>query len=122
VSQRLTVGHLSAVAQQIPGDPSVDDWGVPGAVIGRCAAEISGTAVYQGPRAQAAAAFHTLLRLPMLEHSNVRFAILIAADLLEFHGVTVPRDWSAWTKLAASVESGAADVRDVHEAITSWTP
>jgi hypothetical protein len=121
VSKRLTIAHLSAIAQQIPGDPSVDDWGVPAAVIARCEAVVSDMAVYQGARAQAAAAFHTLIRLPMLEHSNARFAALAAMDLLEYHSITAPADWSAWAKLATAVHAGTGSVRDVHETIITWT-
>ncbi|MFR9675747.1 fic family toxin-antitoxin system, toxin component [Streptomyces sp. TR02-1] len=121
MSDRLTPSHLSAAAGTLPGDPGVDDWGVPAAVAGRCEAAISGSPVYQGARAQAAAAFHTLIRLPMLEHSNARFATLIAIGILDHHAVTPPTDWSAWAKLASTVEAGTARVSDVHQAITDWT-
>lgn len=121
MTDRLTAGHLSTVAQQLPADPAVDDWGVPDAVAARCEATISGSPVYQGPRAQAAAAFHTLIRLPMLEHSNSLFATLVAADLLAYHDVPTPKDWNTWAALAEQVQAGTARVSDIHRALTDWT-
>ncbi len=121
MSDRLTVAHLSAVAQQMPGDPSVDDWGVPAASIARCEAIVAEVPVYQGPRAQAAALFHTLLRLPMLEFSNGPFAIAAAIDLLRYHGVEGKYEPLEWANLAVEVAEGRASVRDVLAAIRAWT-
>ncbi|KRV48345.1 hypothetical protein AQ490_25370 [Wenjunlia vitaminophila] len=121
MSDRLTVAHLSAVAQQMPGDPAVDDWGVPAAAIARCEAVVAETPVYQGPRAQAAALFHTLLRLPMLEHSNGPFAIAAAIDLLQYHGIDGKYDALAWANLAVEVAEGRASVSDVLATIRGWT-
>jgi hypothetical protein len=121
VSERLTVGHLSAVAQQMPGQPQVADWGVPAASIARCEAIVAETPVYQGPTGQAASLFHTLLRLPMLEFSNGPFAIAAAIDLLRYHGIDGEFTPTDWARLAVRIVEGQADVDDVHTAITEWT-
>ncbi|MQS17415.1 fic family toxin-antitoxin system, toxin component [Streptomyces kaniharaensis] len=121
MSERLTVGHLSAVAQQIPGNPAIADWGVAAASIARCEANIAESPVYVGPVGQAASLFHTLLRLPMLEFSNALFAIAASLDLLQYHGVECRARPSDWAELAVRVAEGDASVDDVHSAIKAWT-
>ncbi|MGW2105116.1 hypothetical protein [Streptomyces sp. NPDC001948] len=121
MNDRLTVGHLSAVAQQMPGHPAIADWGVAAASIARCEAIVAESPVYAGPVGQAASLFHTLLRLPMLEFSNAPFAIAATIDLLQYHGTDCEARPSDWAELAVRVADGQASVEDVHSAIKAWT-
>lgn len=121
MTDRLTVGHLSAVAQQMPGHPAIADWGVAAASIARCEAIVAESPVYSGPIGQAASLFHTLLRLPMLEFSNGPFAIAATIDLLRYHDVGCEAAPAQWAELATLVADGRASVEDVHSALKAWT-
>jgi hypothetical protein len=90
VNLKVDLAWILAVAQQIPGDPQVVDYGVPIAAEARHRAEILEHEVYPEPHHKAAALLCQLARNPSLEVRNLLFAATVTAAYLAACSLPVP--------------------------------
>ncbi|MFC8342396.1 hypothetical protein [Streptomyces sp. NPDC057280] len=108
------------MAQQIPGDPQVVDYGVPVAAEARHRAEILDHEVYPEPRHKAAALLCELARNPSLEARNLLFAATVTAAYLPAYGMPVSAGLDSVVPLARAARDGLP-VREVAAQIKAWT-
>ncbi|MFI8404915.1 hypothetical protein ACIGG5_32315 [Streptomyces sp. NPDC085463] len=101
-----------AVAEQIPGEPQVVDYGVPVAAEARHRAEILGREVYPEPHHKAAALLCELARNPSLEMKNLLFAATVTAACLSACGMPVRPGLDTVLPLARAARDGLP-VREV---------
>ncbi|MGA5499305.1 hypothetical protein ACPCSP_33840 [Streptomyces cinereoruber] len=101
-----------SVAQQIPGDPQVVDYGVPVAAEARHRAEILDREVYPEPHHKAAVLLCELARNPSLEMRNLLFAATVTAAYLSACGMPVRPGLNTVLPLARAVRDGLP-VREV---------
>lgn len=121
---QLTVDRtflLQVAQQQIPGDPDVTDWGSTAAAVARHSDEVMDKPVYPQPHHRAAALFHSLVRVPALEHSNGLFACAVAAGFLTACGLPCAVTTKAAISLVERTASGELDVRQVADELRTWT-
>lgn len=117
---RIDLPWILAVAQQIPGDPEVVDYGVPIAAEARHRAEIQGQEVYSEPHHKAAALLCELARNPSLEVRNLLFAAAVTAAYLSACGLRVSPGLDTVLPLARAARDGLP-VREVAAQIKTWT-
>jgi len=120
VNLKVDLAWILAVAQQIPGDPQVVDYGVPIAAEARHRAEILGQEVYPGPHHKAAALLCELARQPSLEVRNLLFAATVTAAYLTACGLPVSPGLDTVLPLARAARDGLP-VREVAAQIKTWT-
>ncbi len=116
-----TVPYLLAIAEQLPGDPALDDLGPLFAAVAAHQAAAMNTDVYGSHRLKAAALLQILARNPALEHSNHLFAWTAAKAFLEAnaHRVTAPPKEAA--QLVADVAEYRAGIRETALRLRAWT-
>ncbi|MGY4967513.1 hypothetical protein [Streptomyces sp. 900105245] len=117
---RIDLAWILAVAQQIPGDPQVVDYGVSVAAEARHRAEILDHEVYPEPHHKAAALLCELARNPSLEMRNLLFAATVTAAYLSASGMPVNPGLDTVLPLARAARGGLP-VRDVAAQIKTWT-
>lgn len=119
----VDLGWLLQIAQEhLPGDPDVLDFGALEAARARHCAVVLGTTVYPEPHHRAAALFHSLALLPVLEHSNELFAASVAAAFLRASGQPVKVSTEQAADLVDQTTAGQRSVRDIAAALRTWTP
>ncbi|MER8237009.1 fic family toxin-antitoxin system, toxin component [Streptomyces sp. NPDC094049] len=87
----------------------------------RHCAVVMGTTVYPVPHHRAAALLQSLVRLPVLEHSNEPYAAAVAAAFLNASGRPVKVSTEQAVDLFKKTANGL-DVRDIAAVLTAWTP
>jgi prophage maintenance system killer protein len=117
----VTVQRLLAVAERLPGDPQVDDYGIIIAAVARHEAVAMGTEVYGSIRLKAAALAELLIRLNALEAHNDRFAWTAALTLCEMNGIRVSPKPEVLAELTHAVRSYDAGVREIAQALRDWS-
>lgn len=117
---KVDLAWILAVAQQIPGDPQIVDYGVPVAAEARHRAEILGHEVYPEPHHKAAALLCELARQPSLETRNLLFAATVTAAYLTACGLPVSPGLDTVIPLARAARDGLP-ARQVAAQIKTWT-
>ncbi|WP_327731319.1 fic family toxin-antitoxin system, toxin component [Streptomyces sp. NBC_00487] len=112
---------LTEIARTQLGDPDVTDWGALEAARARHAFRVMDEPVYPRPHHRAAALFHSLARVPALEHSNDLFGATVAAGYLHASGLPVRFTAKEAADLADQVAAGQVDVRALAAALKEWT-
>ncbi|MEU1201258.1 fic family toxin-antitoxin system, toxin component [Streptomyces sp. NPDC005813] len=102
-------------------DPDVTDWGALEAARARHVCRVMDEPVYPRPHHRAASLFHSLVRVPALEHSNELFGVTVAAGYLHASGLPVQFTAKEATDLAAEVSEGHVDVRALAAALKEWS-
>ncbi|PSM44636.1 hypothetical protein C6Y14_00345 [Streptomyces dioscori] len=97
---------ILAVAQQIPGDPQVVDYGVPVAAEARHRAEVLEHEVYPEPQHKAATLLCELARNPSLKVRNLLFAATVTAAYLAACGLPVGPGLDTVLPLARAARDG----------------
>ena len=116
-----TVPHLLAIAEQLPGDPALDDLGPLFAAVAAHQAAAMSTEVYGSHRLKAAALLHILARNPALEHSNHLFAWAVAKAFLEANGHHVGAPSKGAAQLVTDVVNYEAGIRETALRLREWT-
>ncbi|MFI8343981.1 hypothetical protein ACIF8W_28470 [Streptomyces sp. NPDC085639] len=117
---KVDLAWILAVAQQIPGDPQVVDYGVPVAAEARHGAEVLDQEIYLEPHHKAAALLCELARKPSLELRNLLFAAAVTAAYLSACGMPVAPGLDSVLPLAREARDGLP-VREVAVRIKTWT-
>lgn len=117
---RVDLAWILAVAQVIPGDPQVVDYGVPVAAEARHRAEILDQEVYAEPHHKAAALLCELARNPSLEQRNLLFAATVCAAYLAACNLPVSPSLDTVIPLARAAREGLP-VREVAAQLKTWT-
>jgi hypothetical protein len=121
VIEAVTPGWLSAVAGQVPGDPGIDDFGPLFAACARVHASALDTDVYRSDHLKAASAWQTLVRLPCLEHSQLRWAWAVTAAMLIQAGHNLEYDPKQAGQASSDAATGSLGVEDLAALLRSWT-
>ncbi|MFI6449906.1 fic family toxin-antitoxin system, toxin component [Kitasatospora sp. NPDC050543] len=116
-----TVPYLLAIAEQLPGDPQVDDLGPLFAACAAHEAAAMDTEVYGSARLKAAALLQFLSRNPALEHSNSLFAWTVAKAFLEVNGHQVHAPPKEAAQLVADVVDYRLGVAETAQRLRDWT-
>jgi hypothetical protein len=104
-------------AEEMPGDPQVNDYGALIAAQARHGGTVLGEDVYPTATAKAAALLHSLLRVEALDRRNRTFAWLIAMRFLALNDIPPPKvDPSTAVETLDAARHGAVGV---HE-LTRW--
>jgi death-on-curing protein len=77
--------------------------------------------VYDQPHHRAAALFHSLCRVPALEHSNALLGVTVAAGYLHASGRPARFTAKEAADLAEQVTAGHVDVRVLADTLKEWT-
>ncbi|MFJ2753585.1 hypothetical protein [Streptomyces sp. NPDC087297] len=118
---KVDLAWILAVAQQIPGDPQVVDYGVPVAAEARHRAEVLDQEVHlETHHKTAAALLCELARNPSLEMRNLLFATAVTAAYLSACGMPVAPGPDSVLPLAREARDGLP-VREVAVRIKTWT-
>ncbi|MEV8098042.1 hypothetical protein [Kitasatospora sp. NPDC085879] len=117
---RVDLAWILALAQQIPGDPQVVDYGVPIAAEARHRAEVLGREVYPEPHHKAAALLCELARNPSLEVRNLLYAAAVTAAYLAACNLPVKPGLDTVLPLAREARDGLP-VREVAARLRGWT-
>ncbi|MFI6645676.1 hypothetical protein [Streptomyces sp. NPDC050504] len=117
---RIDLAWILAVAQQIPGDPQILDYGVPVAAEARHRAQILDHEVYPETHHKAAALLCELARNPSLEARNLLYAATVTAAYLSACGQPVGPGLDTVVPLARAARDGLS-VREVAAQIRTWT-
>ncbi|MGW4994886.1 fic family toxin-antitoxin system, toxin component [Streptomyces mirabilis] len=112
---------LLELARTQLGDPDVTDWGALEAARARHSFRVMDGLVYDQPHHRAAALFHSLCRVPALEHSNALFGITVAAGYLHASGQPARFTAKEAADLAEQVTAGDVDIRALADTIKEWT-
>ncbi|MBZ9645348.1 fic family toxin-antitoxin system, toxin component [Streptomyces sp. PSKA30] len=112
---------LLEIARIQLGDPDVTDWGALEAARSRHAFHVMDEPVYAQSHHRAAALFHSLARVPALEHSNELFGVTVAAGYLHASGLPARFSAKEAADLAEQVSAGHVDVRALATALKEWT-
>ncbi|MFF4763201.1 fic family toxin-antitoxin system, toxin component [Streptomyces sp. NPDC001292] len=112
---------LMEIARTQLGDPDVTDWGALEAARARHAFRVMDEFVYPRPHHRAAALFHSLVRVPVLEHSNELFGATVAAGYLHASGLPLRFTAKEAADLADHVSAGNVDVPALAVALKEWT-
>ncbi|SEO98261.1 fic family toxin-antitoxin system, toxin component [Actinacidiphila rubida] len=118
--ERAEVSWLLRVAENVQGDPQVDDLGPLFAAVCRHQARAMDRDVYQSLLLKASALLHTLVRTPALEHSNQMFAWMVAAAFLDVNGYELSYSPKDAATLVADVEAGRAGVQQIARQLRRW--
>jgi len=121
VDLTVDLAWLMEIARTQLGDPDVTDWGALEAARARHAFHVLDEPVYPRPHHRAAALFHSLARVPALEHSNELFAATVASGYLYASGFSVGVTAKGAADLADQVSAGHVDVRALAAALKEWT-
>ncbi|WP_432093709.1 fic family toxin-antitoxin system, toxin component [Streptomyces sp. bgisy100] len=116
----LDLGNLLQLAERIPGDPQVDDYGALVCAAKRPSAAVGDIECYQTLTGKAASLLHSLALLQPLEHSNNRFALIAALSWLEANGVRMKPDPKQAEAVLSAVRPGMAGVRAVARGLREW--
>ncbi|NJP90857.1 fic family toxin-antitoxin system, toxin component [Nonomuraea sp. FMUSA5-5] len=87
----MDVRAMLILAEEMPGDPGVLDYGALVAAQARHAATVIGDDVYPSLAGKAAALLHSLLRVEALSERNRPFAWLVALRFLALNGGALPK-------------------------------
>ena len=117
---KVDLAWILAVAQQIPGDPQVVDYGVPIAAEARHRAEILDHEVYPEPHHKAAALLCELARNSSLEARNLLFAATVTAAYLAACSLPVSPGLDTVLPLVRAARDGLP-VREVAAQLKAWT-
>ncbi|GAA5024189.1 hypothetical protein [Kitasatospora paranensis] len=117
---KIDLAWILAVAQQIPGDPQVVDYGVPIAAEARHRAELLDQEVYPQAHHKAAALLCELARNPSLEARNLLYAATVTAAYLAACGLPVSPGLDGVLSLARAARDGLP-VREVAVQLKAWT-
>ncbi|GAA2061768.1 hypothetical protein GCM10009801_04330 [Streptomyces albiaxialis] len=117
----LDLAELLHLAESVPGDPQVDDYGALVSATTRPSAAVSEIECYQSLTGKAAALLHTLALLEPLEHSNKRYALVAALAFMEANGVRVKPDVGRAAALLADIKPGMSGVRAIARSLREWT-
>ncbi|WP_331740608.1 fic family toxin-antitoxin system, toxin component (plasmid) [Streptomyces cyaneofuscatus] len=112
---------LQIAQEKLPGDPDIVDYGALEAARARHCAIVMGTTVYSQPHHRAAALLQSLVRLPVLEHSNELYAATVAAAFLKTSGHPVKVSVDQAADLVEAAANGL-DIREIASALSAWTP
>lgn len=115
------VPYLLALAELMPGDPRVDDYGVLVAAIARHQAMLMDTDVYGSLRPKAAALLQTLARLPALEAHNPSFAWAVAMGFLRLNSLEINPPPVAAAELLLAIHTGRAGIREISNQLAHWS-
>lgn len=77
--------------------------------------------VYDQPHHRAAAPFHSLCRVPTLEHSNALLGVTVAASYLHASGRSVRFTAKEAADLAEQATAGTTDIRALADTLKEWT-
>ncbi|GAB2628068.1 hypothetical protein GCM10027168_69770 [Streptomyces capparidis] len=116
-----TVPYLLAIAEQLPGDPALDDLGPLFAAVAAHQAAAMDTEVYGSDRLKAAALMQFLARNPALEHSNNLFAFAAAKAFLEANGHRLDAPPKDAAQLVADVVDHRVGIRETALRLRAWT-
>jgi death-on-curing protein len=117
----LDVMFLLHAAEQLDGDPQVDDYGPLYAAVGRVNARGLETDIYGSLHLKAAALLHTLAKMPCLEHSNEAFAWHATEAFLFLHGYRLDYPPKGAVMLVRDAASGALGVARLARQLRDWT-
>ncbi|WP_030264493.1 hypothetical protein [Streptomyces sp. NRRL B-24484] len=117
---RVDLAWILALAQEIPGDPQVVDYGVPIAAEARHRAEVLAHEVYPEPHHKAAALLCELARNPCLEVRNLLYAATVTAGYLAACNLPVRPGLDTVLPLARAAREGLP-VREVAARLRTWT-
>jgi death-on-curing protein len=121
VELTVDIPWLLEIARTQLSDPDVTDWGALEAARARHCFRVMDDLVYDRPHHRASALFHSLCRVPALEHSNEFFAAAAAAGYLHASGIPIRVTTKEAADLAEQVTAGRLDVRGLAEALKGWT-
>jgi prophage maintenance system killer protein len=121
VTHFATVPYLLAVAEQLPGDPALDDLGPLFAAVAAHQAAAMNTDVYGSHRLKAAALLQILTRNPALEHSNHLFAWAAATAFLEANGHHVAAPPKEAAQLVTDIAEYRTGIRETALRLRTWT-
>ncbi len=116
-----TVPYLLAIAEQLPGDPALDDLGPLFAAVAAHQAAAMDTEVYGSDRLKAAALLQVLARNHALEHSNQLFAWSVAKAFLEANGHQVAGPPKEVAQLVTDVVDYRLGIRQTALRLRDWT-
>lgn len=117
----VDVPFLLHAAEQLDGDPQVDDLSALFAAVGRHSARAMERDVCGSDHMKAAALLHTLVRLPALEYSNLSFAWFTAAAFLSINGHTLDYDPNSAAELTRDAAAGRTGIAQVARQLRDWT-
>lgn len=120
MSEFLEVAWLLRLAEQINGDPQVDDLGPLFATVARHRARAMDQDVYGSDWLKAAALLHTLVRLPCLEHSNGQFGWLTVVAFLKGNGHELDYSAKAAAQLVKDTAAGLTGVQQIALHLREW--
>jgi death-on-curing protein len=120
VSEYVEVAWLLRLAEQIDGDPQLDDLGALFGAVARHRAHAMGRDVYGSDWLKAAALLHSLVRTPALEHSNGQFAWLTAIAFLELNGTHIGYSAKDAAALVADTAAGRVGVQQIALNLRRW--
>lgn len=118
--ERAEVSWLLRVAENIHGDPQLDDLGPLFAAVARHQARAMDRDVYPSLPLKSAALLHTLVRTPALEHSNAQFAWLAAAAFLDINNHPLSYSARDAAALVADAEAGRIGVQQIARQLRRW--
>lgn len=116
----LDIEMLLALAEQVPGDPQPDDYGILVAACARHQAVLLGRDVYGSATLQAAALIDTIVKLRPMPTRNATFAWYAAVGFLELNGVVLDASPAEVSELVRAVRSNEADLPAVSANLSSW--
>jgi death-on-curing protein len=117
----LTFQDLLSIAEQLPGDPLAEDYGVLVAAVARHQAVVFDTEVYGSLRLKAAALVESLARADAFESGNLRFAWDVAVAFLGINAVRVSAPVDDVLTLMDDVRNYRAGVKIISTRLTAWT-
>lgn len=120
-TEYVDVPWLLRLAEELPGDPQVDDLGPLFGAVARHRARAMEQDVYASDWLKAAALLHALATQPSLEHSNLRFAWSAAVGFLALNGHHLQYPPKDAASLTADAAAGRAGVRQLAATLRGWT-
>jgi death on curing protein len=88
---RMDLRTMLTVAEEMPGDPHVNDYGALIAAEARHAGTVLGDDVYPSLAAKAAALLHSLVRVEALDVRNQTFAWMVASRYMVLNNTPPPK-------------------------------
>ncbi len=110
----MDVRAMLILAEGMPGDPRVVDYGALIAAEARHSGTVVGDDVYPTIAAKSAALLHSLLRVEALDERNRTFAWIVAMRYLSVNGVLMPKvDPAGAVDVLDSVRRGELGVHEL---------
>ncbi|MGP3999011.1 fic family toxin-antitoxin system, toxin component [Streptomyces sp. 8N706] len=120
MTHHLDFRQLLWAAEQLPGDPQVDDYGALIVAADRTKAEAFGYEVYGSVPLKAAALMQTIALLQPLERSNRTFGFGAARAFLLANGLRIQPKPEEVRELLTAIRPGTAGVRAIAERLNQW--